>query len=67
MLNLMEKYNLLKSKYNHTGISSLNFPIYSAIAIAQRLALLHQASGEGFQRCNPNTVSVMYQISVDQN
>ena len=67
MLNLMEKYNLLKLKHNCIGISSLNFPIYSAIAIAQRLALLHQAPGGEFQRCSPNTVSVICQVAVSRN
>ena len=60
------KDNLLRSKHN-ICVSSLNFPIYSAIVIAQRLAFLHQASGGEFQRCSPNTFSVMCQSPVGQS
>lgn len=67
MPNLMEKYNLLKQKHNYTGLSSLNFPIRSVLAVAQRLPLLHQSSGGEFWQCSPNTDSVMCHISVGQN
>lgn len=62
----MEKYNLLKQIHNYTGLSPLNFPIHSAIAIAQSLPLLHLSSGGELQRCSANTVSVMCHISVGQ-
>lgn len=49
MLNLMKKYNQLQQKHSYPRVSSLTFPIYSAIAIARRFALLLQSLGENFR------------------
>lgn len=51
----MKKYNLLQQKHSYPRVSSLTFPIYSAIAIAKRFALLLQSSGGEFQRCGTNS------------